>query len=90
MDILILSHLVPYPPTSGVLLRCYNLLKEVARHHRVYLYALNQGVLLEPGQALDASVRHLRELCEEVQVFPIPTEGSSAAQGGVNGVAVPR
>ena len=52
MDILILSHLVPYPTTSGVLLRCYNLLREVARHHRVHLFALNQGVLLEPGENL--------------------------------------
>ncbi|MGD8394530.1 MAG: glycosyltransferase [Candidatus Eiseniibacteriota bacterium] len=81
MEILILSHLVPYPTTSGVLLRCYNLLREVAREHRVHLYALNQGVLLEPGAPLEASVEHLRSFCAEVQVFPIPTDGSRGAYG---------
>lgn len=76
MDILILSHLVPYPTTSGVLLRCYNLLRQVAQYHRVYLYAFNQSVLL-PADQLQASIEHLREFCEEVNVFPIPTEGST-------------
>ncbi len=81
MDILIISHLLPYPTTSGVLLRCYNLLREVAQHHRVHLFALNQDVLLKPGEELEESVAHLRTLCEEVQVFPIPTEGSILAYG---------
>jgi sugar transferase (PEP-CTERM/EpsH1 system associated) len=77
MDILILSHLVPYPATSGVLLRCYNLLREVARQHRVHLYALNQGVLLEPGEHLRAGI------CEEVRVFSIPTDGSQLRYGAL-------
>jgi len=83
MDILIISHLLPYPTTSGVLLRCYNLLREAARHHRVHLFALNQEVLLKSGEELEASVRHLQTICEEVQVFPIPTEGSAVGYGSL-------
>jgi sugar transferase (PEP-CTERM/EpsH1 system associated) len=82
LDILVFSHLVPWPTTSGVLLRCYNLLREVARHHRVHLLALNQDVLLKP-EAVAASRRHLAEFCADVQVFPLPTGGSRAAYGGL-------
>lgn len=75
LDILVLSHLVPWPTTSGVLLRSYNLLREAARHHRVHLIAFNQDVLLPPDAVAD-SVRHLSEICEEVKVFPLPGGGS--------------
>jgi sugar transferase (PEP-CTERM/EpsH1 system associated) len=74
-EILVLSHLVPWPPTSGVLLRCYNLLKEAARHHTVHLYALHQEVLLDRAAVAD-SVRHLAGFCAEVRVFPIVSGGS--------------
>jgi len=76
-DILVLSHLVPWPTTSGVLLRCYHLLREAARRHRVHLFALNQEVLLPPEQVA-ASVRHLASFCAEVQVFPLADAGSRA------------
>jgi polysaccharide biosynthesis protein PslH len=76
-EILVLSHLVPWPTTSGVLLRCYNLLREAARHHRVHLLALNQEVLL-PEAAVPESVRHLSTFCAEVRVFPLVDSGSRA------------
>ncbi len=79
-DILVLSHLVPYPTTSGVLLRCYNLLREVAKRHRVHLYCVNQTVLLGEDE-LAASVEHLRSFCHDVQVFPLPSAGSKLKFG---------
>ncbi len=82
LDILVLSHVVPWPTTSGLLLRCYNLLREVARHHRVHLLALNQDVLLAP-EAVAESRRHLLEFCATVEVFPLPTGGSRAAYGAL-------
>lgn len=82
LDILVLSHVVPWPTTSGLLLRCYNLLREVARHHRVHLLALNQDVLLA-SEAVAASRRHLEEFCASVAVFPLPTSGSRAAYGAL-------
>jgi sugar transferase (PEP-CTERM/EpsH1 system associated) len=69
-EILVLSHLVPWPTTSGVLLRCYHLLREAARRHRVHLYALNQEVLL-PQAAVADSIQHLNSFCVEVRVFPL-------------------
>ncbi len=75
LDILVLSHLVPWPTTSGVLLRSYNLLRETARRHRVYLYAFNQDTLLA-ADAVGASVEHLSQICEEVRVFPLANDGS--------------
>ncbi len=74
-EILVLSHLVPWPPTSGVLLRCYNLLREAARYHKVHVYALHQEVLLDRA-AVEESVRHLASFCAEVRVFPIESGGS--------------
>ncbi len=68
----------PGRTTSGVLLRCYNLLRETARRHRVYLYAFNQDVLLPPGE-IEASRRHLAEICAEVEIFPLPASSSRAA-----------
>ena len=46
MNILWISHLIPYPPKGGVLQRSYNLIKEVAKHHNVHLLAFNQRALL--------------------------------------------
>jgi len=79
-EILVLSHLVPWPPTSGVLLRCYNLLREAARHHHVHVYALHQEVLLDRAAVAD-SVRHLESFCAEVKVFPIESGGSRFRYG---------
>jgi len=82
LDILLFSHVVPWPTTSGLLLRCYNLLREVACHHRVHLLALNQDILLAP-EAVAASRRHLEEFCASVGVFPLPASGSRAAYGAL-------
>jgi sugar transferase (PEP-CTERM/EpsH1 system associated) len=81
-DILVLSHLVPWPTTSGVLLRCYNLLREVARRHRLHLYAFNQEVLL-PAAEVGESIQHLEEFCAEVRVFPIPSARSRLSYAGL-------
>jgi len=74
VNILVLSHLVPYPTTSGALLRIYNLLREVSRHHKVHLLAMNQEVLLKSGAPLAASLDHLRSFCTDVQAFRIPSD----------------
>ncbi|VAV85704.1 Glycosyl transferase, group 1 [hydrothermal vent metagenome] len=37
MNILFLTHMLPYPPTDGARIRSFNLLKTLARHHEVSL-----------------------------------------------------
>lgn len=46
LRVLWISHLVPYPPKGGVLMRSNYLISELARHHTVDLLALNQSKLL--------------------------------------------
>ncbi len=74
MNILWLSHLVPYPPKGGVLQRSFNLIKEVAKYHKVYLFAFNQKALLPTEEGLNEAVRELKKDCEDVKVTPIPCE----------------
>lgn len=76
MEILWLSHVVPYPPKAGVLLRAYYLLKSVAERHSVDLVAFVQRPLLETyyptlDEALDDSRRTLEGFCRSVTLLPI-------------------
>ena len=86
MNVLWLSHHVPYPPTGmGVLQRSYNLIRELAREHRVYLLALIQprllkDVLRDPVRGLDEGYAHLREFCAEVTFLSIPSEQATYGQ----------
>ncbi len=76
MRILWLSHVVPFPPKAGVLLRAYYLLKGVAKHHEVDLIAFVQRPLLATFYAdVDAGLEECRsELskhCQSVTFLPI-------------------
>lgn len=42
MNILWLSHLVPYPPKGGVKQRSYNLMKEISRYHELFVICFSQ------------------------------------------------
>ncbi|MBM4340567.1 MAG: hypothetical protein FJ110_13620 [Deltaproteobacteria bacterium] len=46
MNILWLSHVIPYPPKTGVLQRSFNLLKETSKIGNVYLLALHKKNVL--------------------------------------------
>ncbi|MBA3557834.1 MAG: glycosyltransferase [Gemmatimonadaceae bacterium] len=80
MNILWLSQLVPYPPTGlGVLQRSYNLIRELAGEHRVYLLGFVQRKPLEeifgdPERGLKEAYAHLRSICAEVEFMPIPVD----------------
>ena len=80
MNILWFSHLVPYPPTGlGVLQRSYNLVRELARVHRVHLLAFVQSAPLrdlmgDVDAGLARAREHLGSFCEQVQFLPIPSE----------------
>lgn len=76
MQILWLSHVVPYPPKAGVLLRAYYLLKSVAERHSVDLVAFVQRPLLETyyptlEEGLADSRRTLEQFCRSVTFLPI-------------------
>ncbi|MDN3638505.1 glycosyltransferase [Simiduia curdlanivorans] len=64
LNILWLSHLVPYPPKGGVLMRSYYLSRHLAEHHNVDLVAQIQPNLISPffpsvEEGLETSKQHL-------------------------------
>lgn len=79
MKILWLSHLVPYPPKAGVLLRAYHLVRELASRHEVHLLAFNQEALMKPyfervDFGLAAAERELSKYCRQVRFVDAPTD----------------
>ena len=81
MKILWLSHLIPYPPKGGVLQRSYNLVREIAKYHDIYLLAFTQSNILkvmfsntEKGRA--EAMQVLQSFCKRVEFVPIPCEQS--------------
>lgn len=79
LKILWISHLVPYPPKGGVLMRSYHLVNELARYHDVDVVALNQQRLLrgyfpDVATGLEAARRHLGTFLRRFAVEEIPSE----------------
>jgi glycosyltransferase involved in cell wall biosynthesis len=76
MRVLWASHIIPYPPKSGVHLRAYHLLRGVASRHEVDLYTFIQEPWLKvfyPSreEALEDCHRELSRICRSVTFLPI-------------------
>jgi glycosyltransferase involved in cell wall biosynthesis len=76
MRVLWASHIVPYPPKSGVHLRSYHLLRGVAARHDVDLIAFVQEAWLDVffrsrEEGLQECRRALGEFCRSVCFLPI-------------------
>ena len=76
MNILWLSHVIPYPPKTGVLQRSFNLLKETSKLGDVHLLAFHKKNVLPVTYDVDEVKRELGKLCKYVEVVDIPAEGS--------------
>lgn len=79
MKILWLSHVVPYPPKRGVLLRAHNLVLELSKHHDVDLLALNQKSLIVPylgeyRQGTEVARKVLSKACKLVDILDSPAD----------------
>lgn len=76
MRVLWVSHIIPYPPKSGVHQRSYNLLRAVAMQHEVDLVAFVQEPWLEifyasREEAIEDCGRHLGAFCRTVRFVSI-------------------
>src|SRR5262245_51969801 len=86
MKALWISHIIPYPPKAGVLLRAFNLLKETAARHEVDLVAFIQEHWLrtiygDPAAGLEDCRKALGAFCNEVHLVPIrSTQGGRLAR----------
>ncbi|MEO1543349.1 MAG: glycosyltransferase family 4 protein [Pseudomonadota bacterium] len=85
MRILWVSHLVPYPPKAGVLIRSYNLIRQLAKRAEVDLIMLNQPRLLgsyfdsqEAGKA--AALEALKPMVGRHAILDIPAEQNPASR----------
>lgn len=84
MRILWISHLVPYPPKAGVLIRSYNLVKQLGQRCHVDIIMLNQPRLLgsyfDSQQAGKEAAREaLAKYVHRQEILEIPAENTSAS-----------
>ena len=76
MNILWLSHLVPYPPKGGVMQRSYNLLREISKYHNVSMIAFNQNKILKTKNELSNAKKNIGEFCSVLNAIPIKWDNS--------------
>ena len=74
--VLWVSHVVPYPPAAGVLLRAYNLIKAIGAQHELTLVAFIQDIWLKTcfgnvERGLDECRRELERHCVSIIFLPI-------------------
>ncbi len=74
MNILWLSHVVPYPPKGGVLQRSFNLLREISKSNTIYLVAFNQKAILPHPQDIEEAIAALKKYCCDIRVISLPAD----------------
>lgn len=74
MNILWLSHLIPYPPKGGVNQRSYNLIKEISKKHNVYIIAFSQKSQQPTKEIRDQSIEGLSELGKIIDVYTFDSD----------------
>ncbi|MCD6162707.1 MAG: glycosyltransferase [candidate division Zixibacteria bacterium] len=79
MKILLITHLLPYPPSGGVRIRNYNLLKEASKNNDIYMLTFYQQAHLENPEKFDQYVMEIKEYCKHLEVFEIPTDNKKLA-----------
>ena len=70
MNILWLSHLLPYPPKGGVRIRSYNLLKETCKYNNVHFIGLCQSAHQQTMNDVKIGKNDLEKFCKSVIVHP--------------------
>lgn len=72
LNILWISHFVPYPPKGGCFQRNYNLIKEVSRNNNVYLIALrHKDKITHPDSETKKAKMELEKFCKKVVIVDI-------------------
>jgi glycosyltransferase involved in cell wall biosynthesis len=70
MDLIWLSHFIPYPARGGAAQRSFHLMQEAARHHRISLIAFNRPV--QDAAMLAESRRVFERFCHRVEFWELP------------------
>lgn len=72
MELIWLSHFIPFPPRGGAPQRSYHLLRETSRHHETILVAFNRPAV--SAQSLEDYSAELRKFCASVEIWDLPFE----------------
>src|SRR5262249_24035326 len=83
LNILWISHLVPWPPKGGVLQRSFHLLRQASQRHSIVLAALNQRALLPTPEAVSEALAELAGIADEVRVCELPSNRSALVWAAV-------
>jgi len=70
MDLIWLSHFIPYPVRGGAAQRSYNLLRQAAEKYRVSLVAFNRPA--QSPEMLGESRREFERFCHRVEILEMP------------------
>ena len=70
MDLIWLSHFIPYPARGGAAQRSFHLLREASRRYRVSFFAFNRPE--QDSTMLAASRRELERFCHRVEFWEVP------------------
>ena len=80
MNILWLSHLMPYPPKGGVYQRSYNLMKELSKYNNLYLICFSQKSQQGNEHERQTAIKGLSDLGKVLNVFLFDSDKSSTAK----------
>lgn len=70
MDLIWLSHFIPYPARGGAAQRSFHLLQEASRRYRVSLFAFNRPA--QDAAMLAESRREFERFCHRVEFWEVP------------------
>jgi len=79
MNILWISHNVPYPPKTGVLQRNYNLVREASKLGNLHLIAIMQEGILPGEYNIDEAKSELGKFCHKIEIIDHLSETSKIA-----------
>jgi len=74
MKILLISHILPYPPKGGCPQRNFNLLKECSSGNEIDLLAFYRQSHQQNEEELNKAISEMKRYCRNVEVFPIAAE----------------
>lgn len=76
MKILLITHILPWPPRGGCAQRNYNLIRQAAKEHQLDLVTFYRREHLRHGETLDGGIAAMKRLCREVHVYPVNGDGN--------------
>lgn len=74
MKILLISHILPYPPKGGCPQRNYNLLKECSKTNEIHMLAFYRKSHQANSSKLQDATSAMKQYCKKIEVFKIPAD----------------